>query len=103
MVSTKTRCITERRDAQGYYLALPAVARRAPGETLDMAIRIATMVAGTEANRSGKTYVVASTPQPSPAVFVLARNHPELAAIAMSVMYELTPEGDCIRHQPTSH
>jgi hypothetical protein len=59
-----------------------------------MAIRVAGEVAADEARKSGKTYVVASTPQPSPAVFVLARNHPELAAIAMSVMYELTPEGD---------
>jgi hypothetical protein len=63
-------------------------------------IRIATIVAGTEANRSGKTHVVASTPQPSPAVFVLARNHPDLAAIAISVIFEFTPEGECICHQP---
>jgi hypothetical protein len=96
MVSAKTRCITERRDADGYYWRYT----RSPGEP---AIRIATMIAGKEANRSGKTYVVASTPQPSPAVFLLARNHPALAAIAMSVMYELTPEGECIHHQPASH
>jgi hypothetical protein len=68
-----------------------------------MAVRIATMVAGQEAQRSRKTYFVALTPQPSPAVFVLARNHPELAAFTMSVMYELTPEGECIHHQSTSH
>jgi hypothetical protein len=102
MVSAKIRCITERRDAHGYYWRYTPSPGE-PEETLDMAIRIATMVAGKEANRSRKTYVVASTSQPSPAVFVLARNHPELAAIAMSVMYELTPEGECIQHQPTSH
>ncbi|MBV8890514.1 MAG: hypothetical protein JO266_00800 [Acidobacteria bacterium] len=68
-----------------------------------MAIRIATMVAGTEANRSGKAYVVASTSQPPPAVFVLPRTHPELATITMSVMFEFTPEGECIRHKPARH
>jgi hypothetical protein len=102
MVSAKTRCITEQRDAYGYYWRYTPSPGE-PEETLDVAIRIATMVAGKEANRSRKTYVVASTPQPSPAIFVLARNHPELAAITMSVMYELTPEGECIHHQPTSH
>lgn len=103
MVSAKTRCITERRDAYGYYWRY-TLSPGEPEETLDMAIRIATMVAGKEAKRSRKTYVVASTPQPSPAVFVLARNHPELAAITMSVRYELTPEGEYIHHhQPTSH
>ena len=104
MVRTKTGRITKRRAAHGYYWCYTHV-RGEPEETLDIAIRIATMVAGKEDGRSGKTYVVAWTPQPSPApaVFVLARDHPELAAIAMSTMYELTPEGDCIRHQPTAH
>jgi hypothetical protein len=49
------------------------------------------------------THVVVSTPQPSPAVFVLARTHPELAALAMSVMFEFTPGGECIRHNPARH
>jgi hypothetical protein len=81
MVSGKPSCITEGCCAHGYYWRY-SHAPGEPEEALDMAIRIATMVAGTEANRSGKTHVVASTPQPSPAVFVLARTHPDLPAIA---------------------
>jgi hypothetical protein len=102
MTRAKTQCITERRDAHGYYWRYTHSPGE-PEETLDMAITIATMVAGTETKRSGKTYVVASTPQPSPAVYVLPRAHPELATVAMSVMFEFTPEGDCIRHNPRLH
>jgi hypothetical protein len=102
MVRGKPSCITERRDVHGYYWRY-SHSPGEPEETLDMAIRIATMVAGTEANRSGKTHVVASTPPPSPAVFVLARNHPDLAAIALSVMFEFTPEGECICHKAARH
>jgi hypothetical protein len=102
MVSAKPGCITERRDAHGYYWRYTHSPGE-PAETLDMAIMVAGEVAATEARKNGRTYVVASTRQPSPAVFVLACDHPELAAIAMSVMCEFTPAGECIRHKPGRH
>src|SRR5262249_2693291 len=109
MVSTMTgnddegHCITESRTAHGYYWRYTH-AKDEDDETLLMAIRIAGDVAADEARKSGKTYVVASTPQPSPAVYVLAADHPELSSLAMHVMYAMTPEGECIRHRkPTRH
>ena len=38
---------------------------------------VAGEVAANEARKSGKTYVVASTPQPSPAIYVFACDHPD--------------------------
>lgn len=102
MVNAKPNCITERHDAHGYYWRYTHSPGE-PDETLTIAIRVAGEVAANEARKSGKTYVVASTPQPSPAVFVLAHNHPELGAVAMSVMFEFTPKGECIRHKPAQH
>jgi hypothetical protein len=99
MVRGKPSCITERRNAHGYYWRY-SHSPGEPDETLTMAIRVADEVAADEARKSGKTYVVASTPQPSLAVFVFARTHP---ALAMSVMFEFTPEGECIRHKPRWH
>jgi hypothetical protein len=58
---------------------------------------IAAEVAANEARKAGETFVVASTRQPSPAVFVFACDHPDASNIGMSVMYELTPAGNCIR------
>ena len=68
-----------------------------------MDIRVAGEVAANEARKSGKTYVVASTPKPSPAVFVFACDHPDVRNVGMSIMYELTPSGECIRKIPTRH
>lgn len=102
MVSAKPSCITERRDAHGYYWRYTHSPDE-PEETLTMAIRVAGEAAANEARMSEKTYVVASTLQPSRAVFVLARNHPELAGVAMSVMFEFTPKGERIRHKPGRH
>lgn len=45
MVRGKPACITERRDAHGYYWRY-SHSPGEPEETLDMALRIATMVAG---------------------------------------------------------
>jgi hypothetical protein len=66
-----------------------------PRETLRMAIGVAGTIAYDEASKSGKNYVVASRPEPEPAVYVLAFDHPELSAL--TVMFEFAPEGDCIK------
>jgi hypothetical protein len=63
-----------------------------------MAIRIAATVAADEARKNRKTYCVASTPQPSPAVYVFSCDHPDASNVAINIMYELTPQGRCIRH-----
>ena len=94
--------ITEREDTQGYWWRY----RHPPGEPaeiFEMAIRIAGEVAATEARRRGKTYIVASTLQPAPAVYVFACDHPDVAKVGIHVMFEFTPAGDCIRHKPTRH
>ncbi len=67
MVNDKPRCITDRRDTHDYYWHYTHSPGE-PGETLEMAIRIAGEVAADQARKSGETYVVASTPQPSPTV-----------------------------------
>jgi hypothetical protein len=66
-----------------------------PQETFKMAVGVAGTLAYEEANKSGKNYVVASRPEPAPAVYVLACDHPELSAL--TVLYEFTPEGECIK------
>jgi hypothetical protein len=67
--SNKPDCITEKRTAQGFWWRYTH-SKDEPNETIEMAIRIAGEVAADEARKSGKTYVVALTPQPSPAVYV---------------------------------
>jgi hypothetical protein len=74
-----------------------------PGETLDMAIRVAVEIAADEARNTGATYYVTSTPAPV-AIYVLRCDHPELSKTAMSIMFELAPSGDIIRRpKPTRH
>jgi hypothetical protein len=95
--------ITQNTTAHGYYWRYDHPPDE-PSETLDWAISIAGIVAGDEARKTGKSHYVASTPQPCPAVYVLPCDHPELSTVAMSVMFELTPEGECIRRpKPTRH
>ena len=95
-------CITESRTAHGYWWRYTH-SNNEPDETLDMAIRVAAEVAADEARKTGRTYVVASMPRPSPAVYVFACDHPDAANVGISIMYELTPDGHCICRTVTRH
>jgi hypothetical protein len=95
-------CITERQTAHGYWWRYTH-SDGEPRDTLTMAIMIAADVAAEEARKSGKTYVVASSPQPSPAVYVFACDHPDACKAGINVMYQLTPNGACIRRSATRH
>ena len=87
--------ITERTSDYGYYWRYDHP-NHEPDETLDMAVRIAGIVAGTEARKSGHTYYVTSTPKPA-AIVVLRFDNPEVAQTAMEIISEITPESDVIR------
>lgn len=97
-----TNCITERRTPYGFWWRYTHAAGE-PDETLVMAIRIASEVAADEARKSGKTYLVASTPRPTSAVYVFAGDHPDAARIDLNIMYELTPDGGCVRRSAIRH
>ncbi len=72
-----------------------------PDDTLTAAIMFAVEIASAEARKTGKTHYVTSTPVPK-AVYLLRADNPELTMVAMSVMYELTPDGKVIkRTKPT--
>ena len=73
------------------------------GIRFEMAIRIAGEVAATEARKRRRTYVVASTPRPSPAVYVFAYDHPDASILGISIMYEFTPAGSLIRRKAVRH
>ena len=94
-----SRCITEYRDAHGYFWRYEDSGDEPP-ETLIVATRIAATVAEDEARKSGKSYVVASTAEPN-AVHALAYDHPELSNFAMTIIYEFTPEGQIVHRQNT--
>ena len=87
--------ITEGTTDYGYYWRYDHPDHE-PGETLDMAVRIAEIVAGTEARKSGHTYYVTSAPKPA-AICVLRFDNPEFAQTAMEIIIEITPKGDVIR------
>jgi hypothetical protein len=99
---SESDCITERQTAYGYWWCYQH-SNDEPHETLLAAIRVAAEVAADKARESGKNYVVASTPQPSPAVYMFACDHPDPSNVGISIMYELTPEGDCIHRTATRH
>jgi len=95
-------CISEKTDRHGYWWRYEHP-KSEPAETLDMAIRVAGEVAADEARKHGKSYVVASQPNPA-RVYVFAEDHPDARALAISVMFTFTPAGECVRHQPaTAH
>jgi hypothetical protein len=56
-------------------------------------------VASKEARTSGKTYVVASALQPSPAVSVFACDHPYAGNAGINIMYQFLPDGRRIPHE----
>ncbi|HKM69290.1 MAG TPA: hypothetical protein VJX94_04295 [Stellaceae bacterium] len=95
-------CITERTDEHGYWWRYQH-SNDEPRDTLTAAITIAGEVAANEARKSGKTYVVASTPMPAPAVYVFACDHPDASKSGISIMYQLTPGGQSIRRSATRH
>lgn len=94
-------CITERTDEHGYWWRYQHSDDEAH-DTLTAAIMVAADVAAGEARRSGKPYVVASTPLPAPTVYVFACDHPDRSRAAVSVMFEFTPEGERIRRAATT-
>jgi hypothetical protein len=81
--SEKPHCITERQTAHGYWWRYTHSSGE-PEDTLTTAI----MIAADEARRRGKTYVVASTPEPSTAVYVFASDHPDASKAGISIMYQ---------------
>jgi hypothetical protein len=91
-------CVTERRDAGGYYWRYDHSADE-PRDSLAAVIMIAAEIAAEKARQTGKTHFVASTPLPSPAIYVLTHGHPELSKKAISVMLEFRPDGKRIRHE----
>jgi hypothetical protein len=97
-----SNCITARQTPYGFWWRYQHPAGE-PEETLTGAIMVASEVAATEARKSRKTYVVASTPAPAPAVYVFARNHPDAARPNINIMYELTPNGGCLRRNAIRH
>jgi hypothetical protein len=92
----KFGCITERETPFGYWWRYTH-SDDEPKNTLTAAIMVAGEVAATEARKRGKTYLVASTPKPAPAVYVFASGHPDAGDPAINVMFEFTPAGERIR------
>ena len=88
--------ITEIDTDFGYWWCYEAAPHH-PDEAITAMIHIAKVVADAEARNSGKTYLVASIPQPMAAVYVFACNHPDARDAAINVMLEYTPAGECIR------
>ena len=96
MSDSAANCISEYRDLYGYVWMYEHTPDE-PHDTLVAAIMIAGDVAAMEAAKDNKTYVVASMDASSVAVYVLPFGHPMILKKAMSVMYQLTPDGRCIR------
>jgi hypothetical protein len=89
-------CITERDTQYGYWWRYTH-SDNEPLATLEAAIMVAGDVAAEEARKRGKTYFVASTPQPKAAVYVFASDHPDARDTTINVMFEFTPAGERIR------
>jgi len=87
--------ITESTSPHGYSWRYDHSAHE-PEETFEMACRVASCVAGDEARKCGHAYVVATTLSPR-AIYVFAKNDSELMTLAMEILYEITPEGECIK------
>lgn len=90
------RSITEIDTDFGYWWCYEAAPHH-PHEAITAMIHIAKVVADAEARNSGKTYLVASTPQPMAAVYVFACDHSDARDAAITVMLEFTPAGQRIR------
>ena len=96
LTSSAANCISEQRDDYGYVWSY-AHTPDEPHDTLVAATMIAGDVAAVEAAKDGKTYVVALMNAPSVAVYALPLGHPMIVNRALSIIYQLTPDGRCIR------
>lgn len=94
-------CITERETPHGYWWRYMH-SKGEPHDTLTAAVMVAGEVAAEEARKRGKTYFVASTPQPTAAVYVFASDHPDAGNPALNVMFEFTSAGERIRRPAIS-
>ena len=92
-------CMKERETADGYWWCYQHAADK-PDEAMIVAMRKAGEVAAEQARKRGKTYLVASTRQPSPAVYVFACDHPDAAKAGVTVLLGFPPAGERIRHEP---
>ena len=78
MSDSAANCISEYRDLYGYVWMYEHTPDE-PHDTLVAAIMIACEVAGMEADKDGKTYVVASMEAPAAAIYVLPFGHPMIS------------------------
>ena len=103
MADSATNCISEYRDLHGYVWMYEHTPDE-PHDTLVAAIMIACEVAGMEADKGGKTYVVASMEAPEAAIYVLPFGHPMISQKALSIMFQRASGGKCIRMaKPKNH
>ena len=103
MTGSASACISAYRDDYGF-VWIYEHPHDEPHDTLVAAITIAGEVAAVEDARDGKTYAVASTNAPSVAVYALPFGHPMISKKALSVMYQLTPDGQHLRMpKPKKH
>jgi hypothetical protein len=96
MTDYADNCIAERHTPHGYWWRYQHP-RDQPSAEIESAICIAFQLADAEARKTGKTHLVASTPQPSPAVYVFACDHPDARNAAINIMFDQTPTGERIR------
>jgi hypothetical protein len=94
--------VTERHMSFGYWWRY-AYAGDGPDANLVGAIKIAAFVAEQEARKDGKTYLVATSSERWPDVYVFAHDHPDARRLDLSTMYSFTPSGECIRRAATRH
>src|ERR1700749_4977978 len=94
--------VTERHTAFGYWWRY-SYAGDGPDPNLVGAIRIAAFVAEQEARKNGKTYLVATSSERWPDVYVFPHYHPDARRLDLTTMYEFTPLGACIRQGSTRH
>jgi hypothetical protein len=94
--------VTERHTAFGYWWRY-TYAGGGPDTNLVGAIRIAAFVAEQEARKGGKTYLVATSSERWPDVYVFPHDHPDARRLDLTPMYTFTPSGECIRRGSTCH
>jgi hypothetical protein len=84
------------------FLALP-YSGEGPDTNLVGAIKIAAFVAEQEALKDGKTYLVATSSERCPDVYVLPHDHPDARRLDLTPMYTFTPSGECVRRGSVCH
>jgi hypothetical protein len=92
------RCITEADTQFGYWWRYEPALHH-PNDAITALIHIAKIVADAEARKTGKTYLVASSPQPGPALYVFAFDHPDASNAAINIMYDCSPTGILTRRR----